>query len=78
MKKKGIKQVKFDMCVCKVRSRSGKKANPYAACNAPVGGNVTEEVKVQEIGDEVSLSGHLFMAISHRGHFLCTVVKKVP
>jgi hypothetical protein len=35
-----------------------------------------EEVKVQQRGDEVSLSGHLFMAIGHRGHFLCTIVKK--
>jgi hypothetical protein len=36
--KKGLNTVKFDRCVCKVRSRSGKKANPYAVCNAPVGG----------------------------------------
>lgn len=32
--KKGLNTQKFDRCVSKVKSRSGKKANPYAVCNA--------------------------------------------
>jgi hypothetical protein len=37
-KKKGLSTKKFDRCVTKVKSRSGKKANPYAVCNASMGG----------------------------------------
>jgi hypothetical protein len=37
-KKKGLSTKKFDRCVSKVKSRSGKKANPYAVCNASMGG----------------------------------------
>ena len=37
--KKGLDSRKFDRCVLKVKKRSGKKAaNPYAVCNASMGG----------------------------------------
>ena len=36
--KKGLSAKKFDRCVTKVKSKSGKKANPYAVCNATMGG----------------------------------------
>jgi hypothetical protein len=36
--KKGLSTAKFDSCVSKVKSRSGKKANPYAVCNATMSG----------------------------------------
>lgn len=36
--KKGLSTEKFDSCVSKVKSRSGKKANPYAVCNATMSG----------------------------------------
>jgi hypothetical protein len=36
--KKGLSTAKFDRCVSKVKSRSGKKANPYAVCNAAMSG----------------------------------------
>jgi hypothetical protein len=36
-KKKGLNTKKFDRCVSKVKSKSGKKANPYAVCNASMG-----------------------------------------
>ena len=36
--KKGLNTAKFDRCVSKVKSRSGKKANPYAVCNATMSG----------------------------------------
>jgi hypothetical protein len=36
--KKGLNTAKFDRCVSKVRSKSGKKANPYAVCNATMSG----------------------------------------
>lgn len=36
--KKGLNTQKFDRCVSKVKSRSGKKANPYAVCNATMSG----------------------------------------
>ena len=36
--KKGLDTKKFDRCVSKVRSRSGKSANPYAVCNATMSG----------------------------------------
>jgi hypothetical protein len=32
--KKGIDTKIFDECVEKVKEKSGKKANPYAVCNA--------------------------------------------
>jgi hypothetical protein len=32
--KKGLDTRKFDRCVSKVKSRLGKKANPYAVCNS--------------------------------------------
>jgi hypothetical protein len=36
--KKGLSTEKFDRCVSKVKSRSGKKTNPYAVCNATMSG----------------------------------------
>ena len=36
--KKGLNTDKFDRCVSKVKSRSGKKANPYAVCNSTMSG----------------------------------------
>jgi hypothetical protein len=36
--KKGLNTQKFDSCVSKVKSRSGKKANPYAVCNSAMSG----------------------------------------
>ena len=36
--KKGLNTQKFDSCVSKVKSRSGKKANPYAVCNSTMSG----------------------------------------
>jgi len=38
--KKGLNTKKFDRCVTKVKSmsKSGKKVNPYAVCNASMSG----------------------------------------
>ncbi|TLX89559.1 MAG: hypothetical protein E6K94_09755 [Thaumarchaeota archaeon] len=36
--KKGVSTKKFDRCVTKVKSKSGKKVNPYAVCNASMSG----------------------------------------
>jgi hypothetical protein len=36
--KKGLDTKKFGRCVSKVKSRSGKSANPYAVCNATMSG----------------------------------------
>ena len=36
--KKGLDTKKFDMCVTKVKRKSGKKVNPYAVCNASMSG----------------------------------------
>ena len=36
--KKGLNTQKFDRCVSKVKVKSGKKANPYAVCNATMSG----------------------------------------
>lgn len=36
--KKGLDIKKFDRRVSKVKSRSGKSANPYAVCNATMSG----------------------------------------
>ena len=44
-KKKGLSTKKFDRCVSKVKSRSGKKANPYAVCNASMGGKTKHKRK---------------------------------
>jgi hypothetical protein len=54
--KKGLNTAKFDRCVSKVKSPSGKKANPYAVCNATMGGKSKEEVRVQERDNKTSLS----------------------
>jgi hypothetical protein len=35
--KKGLDTQKFDGCVSKVKSSSGRKANPYAICNSSMG-----------------------------------------
>jgi hypothetical protein len=35
---KGLNAAKFDWCVSKVKSKSGKKANPYAVCNSTMSG----------------------------------------
>jgi hypothetical protein len=36
--KKGLNAQKFDRCISKVKSRFGKKANPYAVCNSRMSG----------------------------------------
>ena len=36
--KKGLDTQKFDGCVSKVKSISGRKANPYAVRNSTMGG----------------------------------------
>jgi len=43
--KKGLNTDKFDRCVSKVKSKSGKKANPYAVCNSTMGGKSKEKSK---------------------------------
>lgn len=43
--KKGLNTQKFDRCVSKVKSRSGKKANPYAVCNATMSGKTKGKSK---------------------------------
>ena len=39
---RGMKKVldtnKFDRCVTKVKTKSGKQANPYAVCNSTMSG----------------------------------------
>jgi hypothetical protein len=44
-KKKGLNTKKFDRCVSKVKSKSGKKINPYAVCNASMGGKSKHKSK---------------------------------
>jgi hypothetical protein len=44
-KKKGLNTKKFDRCVSKVTSKSGKKVNPYAVCNASMGGKAKHKSK---------------------------------
>jgi len=44
-KKKGLSTKKFDRCVSKVKSKSGKKVNPYAVCNASMGGKSKHKSK---------------------------------
>lgn len=53
-KKKGLSTKKFDRCVSKVRSKSGKKANPYAVCNASMGGKSKSRKKWGTITDNLS------------------------
>jgi hypothetical protein len=36
--KKGLDTKKFDRCVTKVKTKSGKQANPYAVCNSTMSG----------------------------------------
>jgi hypothetical protein len=36
--KKGLDTKKFDRCVTKVKTKSGKQANPYAVCNSIMSG----------------------------------------
>jgi hypothetical protein len=36
--KRGLNTMKFDICVTKVKTKSGKKVNPYAVCNASMSG----------------------------------------
>jgi hypothetical protein len=43
--KKGLKTKKFDRCVTKVKSKSGKKVNPYAICNASISGKTKDRKK---------------------------------
>ena len=45
-KKKGLNTKKFDRCVSKVKAKSGKKVNPYAVCNASMGGKTKHRSKV--------------------------------
>ena len=42
--KKGLYTTKFDRCMDKVESGSGKKANPYAVCDPTMGGRVKNQV----------------------------------
>jgi hypothetical protein len=44
-KKKGLNTKKFDRCVSEVKSKSGKKVNPYAVCNASMGGKTKRRNK---------------------------------
>jgi hypothetical protein len=44
-KKKGLSTRKFDRCVSKVKQRSGRRANPYAVCNATMGGKRRSKVR---------------------------------
>jgi hypothetical protein len=46
--KKGLNTQKFDRCVSKVKSRSGKKANPYAVCNATMSGKTKGKSKTRK------------------------------
>jgi len=43
-KKKGLDTKKFDRCVTKVKQKSGVK-NPYAICNASMGGKSKSKSK---------------------------------
>ena len=43
-KKKGLSTKKFDRCVTKVKSKGGAK-NPYAICNASMGGKSKSKSK---------------------------------
>ena len=43
--KKGLNTKKFDRCVMEVKSKSGKKVNPYAICNASMSGKTKHRKK---------------------------------
>ncbi len=43
--KKELSTTKFDRCISKVKSRSGKKANPYAVYNLTMSGKSKERSK---------------------------------
>jgi hypothetical protein len=43
--KKGSDTQKFDRCVSKVKSSSGRKANPYVVSNSTMGGKGKERSK---------------------------------
>ena len=43
-KKKGLSTKKFDRCVTKVKSK-GRAKNPYAICNASMGGKSKSKSK---------------------------------
>ncbi|HEY7109649.1 MAG TPA: hypothetical protein VH415_09495 [Nitrososphaeraceae archaeon] len=43
-KKKGLSTKKFDSCVAKVKKKGGVK-NPYAICNASMGGKTKRKSK---------------------------------
>jgi hypothetical protein len=43
--KKGLNTKKFDRCVTKVKSKSGKKVNPYAICNASMSAKTKDRKK---------------------------------
>ena len=46
--KKGLNTDKFDRYVSKVKSKSGKNANPYAVCNSTMSGKSKGKSKTQE------------------------------
>lgn len=46
--KKGLNTAKFDRCVSKVKSKSGKKTNPYAVCNSTMSGKSKGRSKSQK------------------------------
>ena len=46
--KKGLNTQKFDRCVSKVKAKSGKKANPYAVCNATMSGKTKGRSKTKK------------------------------
>jgi hypothetical protein len=50
--KKGLDTQKFNRYISKVKSSSGRKANPYAVCNSTMGGKVKEGVKIPETLEE--------------------------
>ena len=53
--KKGLNTQKFDRCVSKVKSRSGKKANPYAVCNATMSGKIKgTKVKLEKVVTKIN------------------------
>jgi hypothetical protein len=46
--KKELNTQKFDRCVSKVKAKSGKKANPYAVCNATMSGKTKGRSKTKK------------------------------
>ena len=47
-KKKGLSTKKFDRCVTKVKRKGGVK-NPYAICNASMGGKSKSNLNLDQI-----------------------------